>query len=711
MVNPLGNSFQFTYDAAGRATSVLDPAGGNTQVSYDARGFITGILLPQNVSASYSRDVLGQITQIQDPNGNRWLSSYDGAGRLLSLTDPLGNAQSFVRNDLGRIASVSTPEGTMNVTTNAAGRVTQASYSDGTSLAFAYNAVGQTTTATGAAFEYDVRGLMSRSNGIDVQRDSVGRIAQVSFGPGKTIQYAYDRRNLLVQVRDPLGGSTNFTYDNDGRLLSITRPNGIVTAYGYDAEGEITSIAENSSSNSISSIALTRDKLGRTVQATRNIPLTPTAAQLSAISRSRSFDSSSQIVGFSYDRLGRRLQDDRRSYSWNLASRLASYTAGAQSSQYAYNAFGHLISETRSGSAARQYVWNYAFDLPSISVVRQNNSDLRYYVHTPAGELLYSIDADGTRKFYHFDEMGNTLFLTGASGAITDSYAYSPYGELLASTGSSDNPHTFAGRYGALSLESNLYSMRRRVYDGATGSFLSRDTVARLDPRLINPYQYAAGNPLAFVDKTGEDPSATGTTAGDVASGAITGVAQASSVAAPAAQHLENTIDAINILARQANTVEETPQDINAAYKVFKQKETIPKLESQASKLKIVGKVGNALQLVNVGIEGVKLDGAIDNAHSEYDNNRDGLQKAFNNSMLALYELYKQKKISLVDYRRRRLQMIHNFEDSQMASDSILEDSLLLSGANFVKDSLTAMTPVPGGVFDQLTNFGSWLIK
>src|SRR6185295_5419297 len=112
----------------------------------------------------------------------------------------------------------------------------------------------------------------------------------------------------------------------------------------------------------------------------------------------------------------------------------------------------------------------------------------------------------GTRAFYHFDEMGNTLFLTDGSGAVSDAYAYSPYGELIASSGNSDNAFTFAGKYGALSLGSGLYSMRRRVYDSTTASFISRDPQARLDPRLINPYQYGAGNPLAFVDVTGEEP-------------------------------------------------------------------------------------------------------------------------------------------------------------------------------------------------------------
>jgi len=64
----------------------------------------------------------------------------------------------------------------------------------------------------------------------------------------------------------------------------------------------------------------------------------------------------------------------------------------------------------------------------------------------PDGRLLYSLEAsDGSPRFYHFDEAGSTLFLTGDDGSITDSYAITPYGEQVDHTGPSDNPFTFSG--------------------------------------------------------------------------------------------------------------------------------------------------------------------------------------------------------------------------------------------------------------------------
>lgn len=82
------------------------------------------------------------------------------------------------------------------------------------------------------------------------------------------------------------------------------------------------------------------------------------------------------------------------------------------------------------------YVWNYAFTLPSISIERLGATDQRYYVHLPNELLLYSMDAsNNARRFYHYDDAGNTLFTTDGAGVIASSYAYGPYGELLGFAG------------------------------------------------------------------------------------------------------------------------------------------------------------------------------------------------------------------------------------------------------------------------------------
>lgn len=492
IATPAGNETGFTYDSMNRPTAVNDPNGDATQFVYDAGGRLTALSLPGNTAASYSYDNLNRLISVTDPNGNQWSFSRDNLGALASSTDPLGNSTAYARDSQGRVSNITLPLGSLALTRAPSGLVTHAEYSDSTVFDYAYDARKLLTSATGLTLAYDARGDMVNSNGIAIERDAIGRIAKISFASDKFVTYSYDRRNLLTQVLDWMGGSTTFTYDDAGRLTSKTLPNNISTRYGYDADGKIVSI----DTDNVLSIHLTRDKLGRSASASRAVPLTASADQHAQFQHTLAFDAASQVAGFTYDAMGRRTADATNAYNWDLASRLTSLAdsdSGAQF-QFQYDAFHLLASD-----GVHAYTWNYALALPSIATI-----DSRTYIHTPAGRLLYSIESDNTRRFFHYDEMGNTRALTDDSGAVTDAYDYSPYGGLAASSGSTDNPFTFAGESGVLRLTgTNLYLMRRRVYDALTGAFLSRDPRQSVDPRSINPYLYASANPLFYLDPSG----------------------------------------------------------------------------------------------------------------------------------------------------------------------------------------------------------------
>lgn len=97
--------------------------------------------------------------------------------------------------------------------------------------------------------------------------------------------------------------------------------------------------------------------------------------------------------------------------------------------------------------------------------------------------------ADGNKVyFYHFDRNGSTLALTNQAAAVTDAYAYDPYGQLLAQQGNSVQPFTFVGMWGIRQegRGGKLYHMRARYYDATTGRFLSRDLIW---PQLDDPWK------------------------------------------------------------------------------------------------------------------------------------------------------------------------------------------------------------------------------
>jgi RHS repeat-associated protein len=133
----------------------------------------------------------------------------------------------------------------------------------------------------------------------------------------------------------------------------------------------------------------------------------------------------------------------------------------------------------------------------------------RYYIWAPstgsgqAGfRLLAHIETDGTVHYYHSDELGSTLAITDESGAVTDEFAYSPYGKCTARTGTTQTPFCWIGGYGVYyDAPANLHLTLYRAYSADMRRWLSADPLG-IDGGP-NVYAMANLNPLAFVDPYG----------------------------------------------------------------------------------------------------------------------------------------------------------------------------------------------------------------
>jgi RHS repeat-associated protein len=491
---PDGAKYTFTYDKLGRLLSFANPLGETQSVKRDAMGRLTQVNLPGGLSSAIKLDNLGRTAAITSPNGNAWTLSRDALGRISSITDPLGNATT--RSYTGtRLMGMTLPLGTLALTRDKAGRVTQRKYSDGTTINGAYDSMGLLTSADGVTIQRDAMGHATNVNGIALTYTAAGRLASLTYAPGKAITNTYDNAGRLSSVGDWVGGRTAFTYDSASRLTGMTYPNGVATTYSFDANNRLSGI-----DTGLSSIALTRDVDGKIVSATRNLP---TAPALPTASQQFSYNAAAQMNGEKFDTMGRALTEAGRTYTWNLASQLTGFQECANSAALTYDGLGELSSTTVSGTVTT-FVFNHAVRFAALSTVRRGGSDLRYYVYTPDGAPLYSVEASGNaRKFYHFDEMGNTTALTGDNGSVTDTYAITPYGEIADHTGPTENPFTWQGQYGIIQESNGLYFVLRRHYDASASRFLSPDPLTSTDPRSAEPYTYARGNPLFYVDPSG----------------------------------------------------------------------------------------------------------------------------------------------------------------------------------------------------------------
>lgn len=501
---PIGETFNISYDGLNRVVSSTDPLTQTSLATYENRGLVSSIGLPGGVTTAYSYGNLPVLTGIVDPNGGNWKRAYDNMGRLTSATDPLGQTTSFTYNSRNRLMSFTNSAGSGQMTYDAHGNLTQQKYSDGTALNYTYDDDNRITSGGLAALSYDAAGRVVASNGLNITRDDTGRIASIAY-PAGSVTYAYNSRGLLSTITDWAGGVTSFAWDDARRLTSISRPNGVVMQQTYDQDSRLSGITESASGKTLASIAIQRDALGHIVVANRSLPLAPSPVPgISALT----YDAAHQVSGFAYDSLGRLTKGDLNStYTWDLASRLTAYNRIDGQASFTYDDFGQRVSRTGANGITSTFTINYALGLPSVSVVQTSGTN-RYYIYMPDGSLLYSLsDATGTRKFYHFDEAGSTAFLTDDTGAITDKYGITPYGETVTTdpgNTTTDNPFTWLGRWGAMEEPgTGLYYLRYRYYDSTSARFLSRDLSDALDPLHMSPYQYADGNPVTLSDPLG----------------------------------------------------------------------------------------------------------------------------------------------------------------------------------------------------------------
>ncbi|WP_051215932.1 RHS repeat-associated core domain-containing protein [Ferrimonas futtsuensis] len=105
-----------------------------------------------------------------------------------------------------------------------------------------------------------------------------------------------------------------------------------------------------------------------------------------------------------------------------------------------------------------------------------------------------------TVTYVHTDALGSPVAETDFSGKILWQEHYSPYGERV-NNSSSTNDIGFTGH--EFDLDTGLTYMQARYYDPVIGRFYSNDPLGFRDVHSFNRYAYANNNPYKYVDPDG----------------------------------------------------------------------------------------------------------------------------------------------------------------------------------------------------------------
>ncbi len=507
-IDATSQATQYTYDGLGRLTAVVDADGGRTEYTYDAAGNLLGILDANGHAISTRQyDAGNRLTRAEDGIGHYYTYDYDAVGNQVSVRD--ANAQ---------------PTGpTTTLTYDAESRRTAMHYPDGTSVTLTYddngNRTGMTDPTGTSQFGYDelnrlVSSVDSFSKRVDYGYDLAGNRVRLLYpGPGtKEVTYAYDKANRLTSITDWASRTTQYTY-NGLRLATTsypTSPTRVLETRGYDAAGRLTGVTTTRGGATLLSFGWTRDGEGEPLTASETNTLTPTIP--------------TRVVSYEYDSDNRLVESSQGTYGYDGNGNLTSRTVGGVTTTFDYDAEDRLTSQTTGGTnfvdhvydgdgnriarlangVATRYVLDRGQAMSNVLCETDAGGNITaYYIHGPT--LVARIDAAGTPRYYHANDLGNVAALTDASGTVVDRYAYDPFGLPAGHTGTTSNPFTFVGGLGVMVEADGLYFMRARFYDPDTGRFLGKDPVegALTNPLGVNRYVYAADNPLGAVDPSG----------------------------------------------------------------------------------------------------------------------------------------------------------------------------------------------------------------
>ncbi|MCL4079272.1 DUF6531 domain-containing protein [Coriobacteriia bacterium Es71-Z0120] len=457
--DPMGRVARFTYDAAGRVLTATDPAGGVTRFAYDANGNRTSITDSRGNTTRFSYDVMDKLSGVTDPLSNTWTYTYDPNYNLASVTDPKGATTRYTYSANDLLAETRDSLGnTWRFTYDAAGNLLRSEQPNGTSVARTYTPDGLLARAehsTGESYSFSYT--------------PAHRLSSVTDAAGRTLSFSYNPVGWLTRAADTSGErsfETTYAYDAAGRVTALGSDGAPAITYAYDAAGRLTSLALSG----FGAATFAYDAAGALVGS--SLPNgVETAYAYDAAGRLASIvtTTASGAIAEAYarDAAGKVTSDAAGAYAFDAAGRLVSWTApGGAVTTYSYDAASNLVSVSVDGSTTASFDVDAACRITNPGFTYDAAGNLtcdgkRRFSYDAAGRLTAVVDAstgttivsyaydafnrrvsatEGTATvYYHYDGLSARVIAeTDAEGAILASYAYDASGRLFAMTRGGD---------------------------------------------------------------------------------------------------------------------------------------------------------------------------------------------------------------------------------------------------------------------------------
>jgi RHS repeat-associated protein len=218
----------------------------------------------------------------------------------------------------------------------------------------------------------------------------------------------------------------------------------------------------------------------------------------------QTYNANNQISsgGYSYDAAGRASTDGLgNTFTFDVPGHMVS-SGGNASASYVYDAADRRI-EKSDGGDTKEYMYFGGKLMAIYQVSTSSWTDLIYANGAVLAEVAGT--ASATPSYRVSDNLQSVAGLLNASGALTGTAQYAPFGEQI-SNGTGDI-FGFTGLESD-SVETGLNYAGARYYTPAAGRWLSPDPDSSSydwsNPQSLNRYAYVNNNPLGFRDPSGQ---------------------------------------------------------------------------------------------------------------------------------------------------------------------------------------------------------------
>jgi RHS repeat-associated protein len=279
----------------------------------------------------------------------------------------------------------------------------------------------------------------------------------------------------LYQKKETINGITetfDYTFDEMGRLTNVTKDNQEVETYTYDNNGNRASATVNGTS----------------------------------ISASYTLEDNLVVYGdntYLYDEDGylqtKTAPDGTSTYSYGTRGELLSVVTPTKTITYQHNANNQRVAKLVNGVVTEKYLWA---NLTTLLAIYDKDDNLVQRFEYADNRMPVAMTQGSDKYYLHYDQVGSLRAVTDASHNIVKEISYDTYGNVLTDSNEAFKvPFGFAG--GLYDVDTKLTRFGYRDYDAYTGKWTAKDPIG-FSGGDSNLYGYVLGDPVNFIDPTGE---------------------------------------------------------------------------------------------------------------------------------------------------------------------------------------------------------------